>query len=249
VTNPSVVGLDPKSGEELWTATYPRGTRGTIVGGDEVAVLRTNGQLEVRSLKDGSVALETKIDPEPQLSQLQVMRSADQYIVVPSQPQTPETTGTIQPAPSGGYTKPLINGRLYAFDRHSGKPMWQSAATVEDYSLPLGQPSEVPVLVLLLSAMMLAVLDPVLNGLSSTTEAVGRLRGDAGWRAMLHSVGDAVVRGAAVMQEVTPERRAELQLSVRQIVSVTQPISNELAPLLCGAHSGLPESDFVGEER
>ncbi|MCA9165823.1 MAG: PQQ-binding-like beta-propeller repeat protein, partial [Planctomycetales bacterium] len=137
------------TGEVLWEDAFPQGTQGSRAGGDEFAILQKDGKFEIRSLVDGSVKISSTLSPEPQLAHLQVIRSDNDYIVVPSEPQSARSNGTISAAPSGGYSVPVVNGRIYAFDRESGAGLWQSPATVEDYSLPLGQPKGTPVLLLL----------------------------------------------------------------------------------------------------
>ena len=42
---------------------------------------------------------------------------------------------------------PLVDGEVYAFDRLTGKPQWQSPAVIEGYGVPLNQLRDVPVLV------------------------------------------------------------------------------------------------------
>jgi len=46
----------------------------------------------------------------------------------------------------GSLPAPLIFGHVHAFARASGEPLWQTPATIENYSLPLIQPNETPTL-------------------------------------------------------------------------------------------------------
>jgi hypothetical protein len=46
-------------------------------------------------------------------------------------------------------TDPIRTGRLYAFDRATYRPSWQSPAYISQFGLPLEQPAELPLLVFL----------------------------------------------------------------------------------------------------
>jgi hypothetical protein len=41
----------------------------------------------------------------------------------------------------------MVTGRVYVFDRATGKPRWQVPAEIKQYGLVLNQPAELPVLV------------------------------------------------------------------------------------------------------
>jgi hypothetical protein len=83
----------------------------------------------------------------PLLSKIYMLRSQDQYLLITDRPSTrPQAGRSISPAP-GGFNNPLVTGRIYAFDRRTGKPQWSVPATVEQQGLMLSQPSDLPVLV------------------------------------------------------------------------------------------------------
>ena len=50
-----------------------------------------------------------------------------------------------QQLPVDSFTSP-VNGRVYAFDRGTGKQQWSEPATIEQQNLWLAQPAELPVL-------------------------------------------------------------------------------------------------------
>jgi hypothetical protein len=143
--------VDPVAGQELWKFETAANAKGVIVGGDEVAILEPTGRFSVLALADGKARVSAMLQPEPKLYEIHVLRSGSQYVLMANQgaPENgygPDTN--IQPAP-GGLATVLMRGRVYAFDRASGKAVWQSPAYIDSYGFPLDQPSELPVLVFL----------------------------------------------------------------------------------------------------
>ena len=145
---------DVADGKEIDLGTYPMSSKGTIVGGDSVAIYDTNGRFVVLSLSDGSKQLDAKVEAERQLFNIFVQRSADQYTVVTNSQRLAKSTRNInyQPVmhdPYGGTNNGLVSGRVYAFDRHTGASLWQTPAIVDMHGYLQQQPSELPALVFL----------------------------------------------------------------------------------------------------
>jgi outer membrane protein assembly factor BamB len=143
--------FDAWSQIELWSATYPLGTRGTIVEGDELALLEPSGKLTVSSLGDGKTRFTSPLAPEGSLASLEVIRSQSQYLVIANQ----DVANT--ESPPGFVIRPVgvrtsnaidrVHGRVYAFDRRTGKVQWQIPAFIAFHCLPPDQPLESPLLV------------------------------------------------------------------------------------------------------
>jgi len=76
------------------------------------------------------------------------LRSSDQYLLATNTTVEQDDSVQITAAP-GGYHSPLINGRVYAFDRRTGVAQWPVPAVIEQYGLPLQQSTELPVLAFL----------------------------------------------------------------------------------------------------
>lgn len=150
--NPSslVLRLADVWGEnDVWKREFPLGSRGCLVGHDEVAVLQPDGKFVILSLADDKPHVEAMLEPENLLMSIHVLRCGGQYFVATNRPNTrPSPDVNIQP-PLIGNLAPLIVGRIYAFDRATGKPQWQSPAFIERYGLPMDQPADVPVLTFL----------------------------------------------------------------------------------------------------
>jgi hypothetical protein len=95
------------------------------------------------------VQFASPLAPEPALSFIHVIRSSRQYVLITSQEMTDSPDGTVvHPVTTlGGSQQNRVHGRVYAFDRRTGKSQWQVPAFVAQHCLPPDQPSESPLLV------------------------------------------------------------------------------------------------------
>jgi len=156
--NSDLVLIDPVKGEgDIWTHTVPgivntSGVKGTIVDHETVALLEPNGKFVMRNVADGKILVEEKLREETNLQRIFVLRCAQQDFLVTD--HGPSAVGvrqgrvqmTIpQQLPVDAFTSP-VSGRVYAFDRGTGKQQWSEPAMVEQQNLWLAQPAELPVL-------------------------------------------------------------------------------------------------------
>jgi hypothetical protein len=133
----------------VWAETAPSGSRAWLCSPDEVAILTLDGKFKIRSLHGDAVKLDTKLEKEPALQQVFVLKGRDQYLVAVSVPPTnPITNRNVQPAPGGPHA-PLFTGKLYAFSTETGQALWPVPAAISQMGLPLDQPLDQPVLLLL----------------------------------------------------------------------------------------------------
>ena len=142
---------DALSGEVVWREQVPGGTRGTLIDNEEVALLQPDGRLIVRSLRGAEPLLQAQLEADEKLRSVHVLRSQDQYLVAANRfDRTAANQPPIQARSivTGGEV-PLITGSLYAFDRRSGESSWPAPVVVEQYGLPMDQPRDTPVLLLL----------------------------------------------------------------------------------------------------
>lgn len=137
--------------KELWSMRCPYGTRGTLIGRDEVAFLQPNGKLVIASIATGKVLVDQQVSAETKLLNIFVLRSESQYFV------QCDTIGrkddllsniSVQPSPGTEQCR-IVTGRLYAFDRATGQPSWQSPAYISQFGFMVDQPTELPVLAFL----------------------------------------------------------------------------------------------------
>jgi outer membrane protein assembly factor BamB/tetratricopeptide (TPR) repeat protein len=133
--------------EDVWSQTFSDGARGTLVKDDQVAILEPDGRFLIRSLHNADVVLSQKIEPETNLTAIYVLPSTDRYLLVTDTDNQPVGKSAYSIQELGGkLPAPLIFGHVHAFSRDSGEPLWQTPATIENYSLPLVQPNECPTL-------------------------------------------------------------------------------------------------------
>ena len=113
--------------------------------GCEVAVLDPQGSLVVVALPSGDEILRTWIGPQPTLESFAVLRGSQQYILVANEVKPPGKGQVFLGEPGGNSM--LVDGRVYAIDRQSGKQNWMTE--VSGQRLQLDLPSDLPVLTFL----------------------------------------------------------------------------------------------------
>src|SRR5262249_26873024 len=125
-----------------------------------VALMEPGGRFVILNLADGRKVVDEKLHEESNVQRIYVIRSQQQDFLVTDRPPGPmgvrqsgptatqfRFSGAIPPLmPPDAFTQP-ISGRVYAFDRTSGKPSWTEPASIEQQNLWLAQPRELPVLV------------------------------------------------------------------------------------------------------
>ncbi|MEQ8787383.1 MAG: PQQ-binding-like beta-propeller repeat protein [Pirellulaceae bacterium] len=141
--------IDLWTGDVLFKRSYAQGTKASIVDHHEVAVYETDGRFTMFRLQDGKERFSITLAAEPRLASIYVQRRAEQYLLMTNRPVTSPLPDTnVQGAP-GGFYAPLVNGSLYAIESDSGKPRWSAPVAVEQYGLPLDQPTDTPLFVFL----------------------------------------------------------------------------------------------------
>jgi outer membrane protein assembly factor BamB len=136
------------SEKTLWARQVSKESKGFIIDAEELAVMEPNGQFTVVSLATGQVRFSVPLEAEPSLAWLQVIRSSSQYLVLASQENGPAGNDGRQPLQSSQNSqfRGGMHGRVYAFNRPTGKLQWQSPAFVSHHFLPPDQPAESPLL-------------------------------------------------------------------------------------------------------
>ena len=137
---------DPWIGRDVWSCALAQGSKGCLVEGEDVAVMQPDGRFLLISLRDGRKKLDSRLAAEENLASIQVLADENHMLLVTNRPVLPtvqEPQIMLDAVPAG-----QVNGRVYAFDRHSGQSVWPSPAVVENYGLPPGQPPGIPVLTL-----------------------------------------------------------------------------------------------------
>jgi outer membrane protein assembly factor BamB/tetratricopeptide (TPR) repeat protein len=138
--------LDPWESRKLWPP-HKFAARATLhpVSHQLAAVYQPDGRLVLVGLEDGRAIVDAKLEPDSSLTEILVLASPRQYVVV-------NYSRTLTPRPNrrtylihGVQSERIARARIYAFDRQ-GNRLWPSPVTVEDQWLPLSQPDRLPVL-------------------------------------------------------------------------------------------------------
>jgi outer membrane protein assembly factor BamB len=165
--------FDPWTQKDIWSEQFSgwnnggnSALKGTLVDGETVALMQSDGRFVVLNLIDGHKLIEQQLEAEQnQRSQLQnifVFSSPQQFILVTNRPSPPmgvpgprgygdNRNLALNPIPvmsqmMGEPISMLVSGHVYAFDRTTGKQQWTNPAYVEQQGLLLAQPDELPVL-------------------------------------------------------------------------------------------------------
>jgi hypothetical protein len=135
--------------EDVWSQKFSDGARGVLVEDDQVAIMEPDGRFVIRSLRGDDVVLSQQVEPEPTLTAIYVLPSSERYLLVTdtdaANASVAAATRSIQEL-DGSLPAPMIFGHVHAFDRGTGESLWQTPATIENYAMPLLQPTEVPTL-------------------------------------------------------------------------------------------------------
>jgi outer membrane protein assembly factor BamB/tetratricopeptide (TPR) repeat protein len=141
--------IDPWGNRDVWSQTFSADVKSTVVDDDTIAIMQRDGRFVMISLADGRITVDEKLTAERNLENIYVIRSAEQDVLVVSRPADARHSSrprrTVQQHLDG--VSPIVTGRVYAFDRATGKSQWAVPGGVEEHGLILSQPSELPVLI------------------------------------------------------------------------------------------------------
>jgi len=139
--------VDAWSGERAWPAKkFPSGAQMQQVQNEAVALFEPGGRFMLVNLTDGRTVIDTRLQPEPPLCEMFVLRSAQQYLVITQGPENDQNDNRHTHSVTGTASPRITKAHIYAFDRQ-GKNMWPAPVMVEDQYLPLDQPGQLPVLI------------------------------------------------------------------------------------------------------
>ncbi|MGD9723397.1 MAG: PQQ-binding-like beta-propeller repeat protein [Pirellulales bacterium] len=137
---------DPWEEKTLWSFAFENGAKAAIVGDEAVGVLEPDGDFVLVTLADGKPLVKDKVEPEKALVGIYLLPAANEYLLITNSASPLEVPVNVQPV-AGAANYPMVNGRVYAFDRSSGKKAWPAPAVVAQHGLVTNQPSQLPLLV------------------------------------------------------------------------------------------------------
>jgi outer membrane protein assembly factor BamB len=129
-----------------WSYSFAPHSKADVVSQEAIGILQPDGEFTLVSLADGKLLIKDRLEPEKSLTDINLLRTRDAYLLTTNSAARTEANVTMQPVPNAS-TSRLINGRLYAFDAATGKKLWPAPAVLAQQGLLLSQPSELPVLV------------------------------------------------------------------------------------------------------
>ncbi len=141
---------DPWTEKDVWSHPISGDTKGDLVGLDAVALYdKAEGRFVVLDIFSGERLLDEPLEVDMHIKGVYVVRSEEIYMLVTNRgAQYPRNNKTpqIQPMPQGTGSA-FVSGNIYAFDRATGKALWDRPAILEQWGLALQQPVDLPVLV------------------------------------------------------------------------------------------------------
>ncbi|MBI1903356.1 MAG: PQQ-binding-like beta-propeller repeat protein [Planctomycetia bacterium] len=136
---------DPWNERVLWETKLHANARGYAIEERAIAVLEPDGHFLVFSAADGRTEIDSHVEPERSLSEINVLSFSDVYVLISNSNIRREPNLNVSALPNSG-SATLVNGHVYGFDRQTGKQLW---VTEVDYQYLAGQQaSESPVLML-----------------------------------------------------------------------------------------------------
>jgi len=139
--------VDPWRQQEIWQRSFGAAAKPWLLQDRWIGVLEPSGRFVLMEIATGTALVDAMLEPEPELAGIYLLAGPERIFLVASVPGgLKDKTRRISSIPTG-YENPLITGRIYAFDRTTGKPAWPVPARVAQRSLPLEQPPGLPVLV------------------------------------------------------------------------------------------------------
>jgi outer membrane protein assembly factor BamB len=132
---------------EIWKKDFASSAKIESIDADEIAVMDTTGRFVVYSLNDDKPVVDTELKAETALADLQVFRTPDRYVVLAARPlEYREGLAHRYPVQNNGSrSQPVVEGRVYGFERRSGELLWEK--NLPATSTLLNQPAHVPLLV------------------------------------------------------------------------------------------------------
>jgi len=129
--------------KEIWKWQFDPTAKPWLVADESVGVFSPDGHFTLIGLADGKAIVDEQVTPEPQLSEVYVMRCPDQYILIANHPWQNRNGVNLQPVP-GTMGNPMVAGNVHLFDRKTGKKI--ASTPIDKQGLLLSQPAGLPVL-------------------------------------------------------------------------------------------------------
>ncbi len=137
--------IDLATGEIAWSKEFAINAKSVIVDQDAVAVFEQRGVLSILSLDKGELQFNSNINPEASVSEYQVLRNENRFLVVVGRSFGNKPNTYINGINNGSYASTPFTGHVYGIDAKSGKLQWERK--IEEISMLHNQPSRSPAFV------------------------------------------------------------------------------------------------------
>ena len=98
--------------KSIWKREFHANAKAWVVHDDAVGVMTPDGKFALLILTDGKAIVDEKLDAEPNLSEIYVLRSPDQYILATNRP-TQVRNNINRQSVTGAIGNPLITRATY----------------------------------------------------------------------------------------------------------------------------------------
>ncbi len=146
----SVSMVEPWERREIWRQEFGTGfSIYSYCAPDLLAAANRSGDLKVVDLKDGRLLVDQKLEPRNSLNRIVMLQDRERIYLFALRPRNPSEGTPPAPMSTGAVQEIVADGKLFAFDRRSGKRVWQSPASIDGRTIPFNQHPDLPVLAFL----------------------------------------------------------------------------------------------------
>jgi outer membrane protein assembly factor BamB len=144
----TVALIDPWTKQTLWSTPLERSTQIWNVDNEFVGAMEPSGHFRLFNMVDGKTVVDQQLEPEPRMDGILIYPDKNQYTLITHHAAPlPTPNDTILPVPGEPSDPPLLTGRVYAFSKTTGLPLWQVPATIQHRGLNSMQHADLPVMV------------------------------------------------------------------------------------------------------
>ena len=136
---------DVVAGESNWKHEFNRGSKVSISRGQFVAVVDADGHCAIVDASTGEAIVEQNLAPLEKMQDVYLLAGNESFILAVKQKS--KTNVHHINALNRNDSVVLGAGKIYHFDRKTGKQLWSSASTLDRQALMLAQPADLPVIV------------------------------------------------------------------------------------------------------
>ena len=137
---------DPWTQKTLWSHPFSAGAKAALLSEEAVGVFEPNGAFSLITVADGKQLVKEQLEPEKSLVGIHLLDGGANYLLLTNTTERLEPDASVRPI-AGAANYPIVNGRVYAFDKKTGAKAWAAPTVVPQHGMATSQPSQVPVLV------------------------------------------------------------------------------------------------------